>query len=61
MRKVPLTAKLLAPVALKRDRQSERSASERFVSGTSLRGALASVYLQQYGEVDDNFTHPISE
>ena len=57
MKKIPITAKLLAPVALKRDRQSERSESVRSVSGTSVRGALASVYLQQHGQTDNNFNH----
>ena len=55
MKKVQITAKLLAPVAIKRDRQSERSESVRSVAGTLVRGALAAIYLQQYGEVDDTF------
>ena len=57
MKKVLVKAKLLAPVAIKRDRQSERSGSVRSLTGTSVRGALASVYLQQHGKVDDNFKH----
>ena len=57
MKKVPITAKLLAPLAIKRDRQSERSGSVRSLTGTSVRGALASVYLQQHGKVDDVFKH----
>lgn len=57
MKKVLVTAKLLAPVAIKRDRQSERSGSVRSLTGTSVRGALASVYLQQHGKVDDVFKH----
>ena len=55
MKKVQITAKLLAPVAIKRDRQSERSESVRSVAGTLVRGALAAIYLQQHGEVDDTF------
>ena len=55
MKKVQITAKLLAPVAIKRDRQSERSESVRSVAGTLVRGALATIYLQQHGEVDDTF------
>ena len=55
MKKVPITAKLLAPVAVKRDRQSERSGSVRSLTGTSIRGALASAYLQQHGQADDDF------
>ena len=57
MRKIPVTAKLLAPVAIKRNRQSERSGSVRSISGTLVRGALASAYLQQHGQADDNFKH----
>ena len=57
MKKIPVAAKLLAPVAIKRDRQSERSESVRFLTGTSVRGALASIYLQQYGQVDNDFRH----
>ena len=55
MKRIPITAKLLAPIALKRDRQSDRSGSARSVTGTAVRGALASLYLQQYGETDDTF------
>ena len=57
MNKIPVTAKLLAPVAIKRDRQSERSGSVRSLTGTSVRGALASVYLQRHGQADDDFKH----
>lgn len=56
MKKVTVTAKLLAPVALKRNRQSERTTSVRSVSGTRVRGALASLYLQHHGQVDATFT-----
>ncbi len=52
---VPVTAKLLAPVAIKRDRQSERSESVRSVAGTAVRGALAAIYLQHHGQVDATF------
>ncbi len=55
MKKVPVTAQLLAPVAIRRDRQSERSESVRSVGGTLIRGALASIYLQHHGQVDDTF------
>ena len=57
MKRIPITAKLLAPIALKRDRQSDRSGSVRSVTGTAVRGALASLYLQRYGEIDDTFNH----
>ena len=55
MKRIPITAKLLAPIALKRDRQSDRSGSVRSVTGTAVRGALASLYLQQHGKADDTF------
>ena len=55
MTHVRVYARLLAPVVIKRDRQSERSAGVRSVSGTVVRGALASSYLQQHGRVDDAF------
>lgn len=55
MNTVPATAKLLAPVAIKRDRQSERSEGARSVTGTVVRGALAAIYLQHHGRVDDTF------
>ncbi len=57
MKRIPVTAKLLAPIALKRDRQSERSGSVRSVTGTGVRGALASLYLRHYGQADDIFKH----
>lgn len=55
MKRVPITAKLLAPIALKRDRQSDRSGSVRSVTGTAVRGALAALYLQYHGQTDDTF------
>ena len=55
VRRIPITAKLLAPIALKRDRQSDRSGSVRSVTGTAVRGALASLYLQYHGQADDTF------
>ena len=57
MRMHSVTAKLLAPLVIRRDRQSERSAGVRSVSGTLVRGALASIYLQHSEEPDDNFRH----
>ena len=57
VKKVQITAKLLAPVAIKRDRQSERSEGVRSVAGTVVRGALATIYLQHHGQVDDTFSH----
>ena len=55
MKKILVTARLLAPVAIKRDRQSERSGSMRSVAGTLVRGALASLYLQRHGQADRDF------
>ena len=57
MKAVAVNAQLLAPVAIKRDRQSERSESVRFVAGTLVRGALASLYLRHHGQVDGTFEH----
>lgn len=57
MRRISITAKLLAPMALRRDRQSDRSGSVRSVTGTAVRGALAALYLQHHGQADDTFDH----
>ena len=57
MKHVPVSAQFLAPVVIRRDRQSERSESVRSVAGTLVRGALASIYLQQRGQTDDMFHH----
>ena len=57
MKKIPVSAQLLAPVVIRRDRQSERSESARSVAGTLVRGALASLYLQQHGQTDATFHH----
>ena len=55
MKRIPVRAKLLAPVALRRDRQSERSESMHSIPGTTVRGAIAAVYLQFRGEPDETF------
>lgn len=55
MKTIPVTAQLLAPVAIRRERQSERSESTRSVAGTLVRGALASLYLQQHGQTGRAF------
>ena len=55
MRRHPVSATLLAPLAIRRDRQSERSEGASSVSGTMLRGALAQAYLQRHGEPDPTF------
>ena len=57
MKHIPVSAQLLAPLVIRRDRQSERSGSVRSVAGTLVRGALASIYLQQRGHTDDTFRH----
>ena len=56
MKRWSVTAKLMSPVAIKSNRQSDRSDSIRSITGTQVRGALANLYLQQHGEVDDTFT-----
>ncbi len=58
MKTVSVAARLLAPLAIRRDRQSERSDSARSVAGALVRGAFASIYLQrrgQPGETDGAF------
>lgn len=55
MNTVSITAQLLAPLAIRRDRQSERSDSTRSVAGTLVRGAFASIYLQRHGQPDETF------
>ncbi len=50
-----LTAQLLAPLAMKRERQSDRSETVRSLPGTTLRGALAKAYLEQGGKADETF------
>ena len=55
MKSVSVTARLLAPLAIRRDRQSERSGSARSVAGTLVRGAFASLYLQRHGRTDETF------
>ena len=56
-KKIPVTAQLLTPVAVKRDRQSERSESVHSMAGTMVRGAIAAIYLQHHGKADDTFNH----
>lgn len=55
MNTVSVTARLQAPLAIRRDRQSERSESARSVAGTLVRGAFASIYLQRHGQADEAF------
>ena len=55
MTKVRVHARLIAPVVMKRDRQSEHSLGMRSASGTVVRGALASSYLQRHGRADETF------
>ena len=55
MKRLPLTAILESPLAIKRNRQSDRSPSAAYVPGSTLRGALADLHLQQHGEPDDTF------
>ncbi len=55
MKRYHLSAFLESPVAIRRDRQSDRSGGVRSIAGTLLRGSLAQLYLQQKGVVDDTF------
>jgi len=55
MKTYRVEAHLLAPLALKRNRQSDRSETVQSIPGTTLRGALAAVYLQQRGDADETF------
>jgi hypothetical protein len=55
MKRYSVAASLLSPLAVKRDRQSERSEGISSVLGTLLRGALAQAYLQEHGETDERF------
>ncbi len=55
MNRYRVEAILEAPVAVRRDRQSERSESVRSIGGTLVRGALARSYLQQRGQTDETF------
>ena len=57
MKKIGVTAKLLSPVVIKSDRQSGHSEGLRYITGTAVRGALATIYLQHYGQVDKTFSH----
>lgn len=55
MKRYRVSAKLESPVAVRRDRQSERSEGVRSIAGTLVRGALAQLYLQQEAEVGEAF------
>jgi|GEM_PF-1569658 len=55
MKRLNLRARLLSPLVIKRNRQSERSESVRYISGTTIRGALAATYLRLHGEADETF------
>lgn len=55
MKRYPIRATLLSPLALRRDRQSDRSEGVNSAAGTVVRGALARAYLQQIGQADEGF------
>lgn len=55
MNRYRVYATLESAVAIRRDRQSERSGGVQTIGGTLVRGALAQLYLQQHGEPDDVF------
>jgi CRISPR-associated Csx10 family RAMP protein len=58
MNRYPLEATLLSPVVVKRDRQSQRSEGTPSLSGSILRGALATLYLQTYGLTGEQSRKP---
>ncbi len=55
MKRYQLRATLLSPVVVKRDRQSQRSEGTPSLSGSIVRGALATLYLQEHGQADERF------
>jgi CRISPR-associated Csx10 family RAMP protein len=55
MNRYPVTATLISPLVIRRNRQSERSEGVSSVSGTVVRGGLAHAYLQWRGEPDQRF------
>ena len=57
MKKIRITAKLLSPVVIKSDWQSEHAEGGRYITGTSVRGALATIFLQHHGQVNETFRH----
>jgi CRISPR-associated Csx10 family RAMP protein len=50
-----LTATLLSPLVVRKERQSQRSEGVSSLPGTLVRGALARLYLEQRGEADKVF------
>lgn len=55
MNRYTIKAYLESPLAIRQGRQSQRSPSLTSVSGTTLRGALAALYLQHRGAADQTF------
>ena len=55
MKKIGITAQLLSPVVIKSDWKSEHAEGGRYITGTAVRGALATLYLQHHGKVDETF------
>jgi CRISPR-associated Csx10 family RAMP protein len=56
VKKIGITAKLLSPVVIKSDWKSEHAEGLRYITGTAVRGALATIYLQYHGQVDETFS-----
>lgn len=54
MNRYRLTAKLLSPLVVRKERQSQRSEGVSSLPGTLVRGALARMYLER-GTADDTF------
>ena len=66
MMRYQITAKLLSPLSIRQNRQSNISSILSYLSGTSLRGALAAKYIRLGGSPEDkNFqtlfiSHPVN-
>ncbi|MDW8266680.1 MAG: hypothetical protein RMJ52_15260 [Gemmataceae bacterium] len=54
MNRYRITAKLLSPLVVRKERQSQRSEGVSSLPGTLVRGALARIYLE-HGSADDLF------
>ena len=61
MKKIGITAKLLSPVVIKSDWKSEHAEGLRYITGTAVRGALATIYLQYHGQVNETFRQLVLE
>ena len=66
MKRYQITAKLLSPLAIRQNRQSNISSSMPYLPGNSLRGAIAARYIRTGGSPEDKvfqslfIKHPVS-